>query len=221
MFCFVCLFVGWFFFFQKLASAKISFNGGSTKCHKKRKKKWKGEKQIKINCILLLLLIYYYHHHHHYYYYYYYYYSFIFIPNFFCTFVTQLFTVGHLFLLLTVLWLHPRVDQEAVMVRSAPSPAENKASFLRELSEGCVVKKESGLGSMTRFAEVMISHVLLPLRFLLLFLLPGLFLMLLLLLLVATYLYLSPRIVFFSVDILINPPTLQCLNSSLVKIILP
>ena len=109
------------------------------------------------------------------------------------------------------------------MVRSAPSPAENKASFLRELSEGCVVKKESGLGSMTRFAEVMISHVLLPLRFLLLFLLPGLFLMLLLLLLllVATYLYLSPRIVFFSVDILINPPTLQCLNSSLVKIILP
>lgn len=106
------------------------------------------------------------------------------------------------------------------MVRSAPSPAENKASFLRELSEGCVVKKESGLGSMTRFAEVMISHVLLPLRFLLLFLLPGLFLMLLLLL-VATYLYLSPRIVFFSVDILINPPTLQCLNSSLVKIILP
>ena len=108
------------------------------------------------------------------------------------------------------------------MVRSAPCPAENKASFLRELSEGCVVKKESGLGSMTRFAEVMISHVLLPLRFLLLFLLPGLFLMLLLLLLlVATYLYLSPRIVFFSVDILINPPTLQCLNSSLVKIILP
>ena len=108
------------------------------------------------------------------------------------------------------------------MVRSAPSPAENKASFLRELSEGCVVKKESGLGSMTRFAEVMISHVLLPLRFLLLFLLPGLFLMLLLLLLlVAAYLYLSPRIVFFSVDILINPPTLQCLNSSLVKIILP
>lgn len=108
------------------------------------------------------------------------------------------------------------------MVRSAPSPAENKASFLRELSEGCVVKKESGLGSMTRSAEVMISHVLLPPRFLLLFLLPGLFLMLLLLLLlVATYLYLSPRIVFFSVDILINPPTLQCLNSSLVKIILP
>ena len=47
------------------------------------------------------------------------------------------------------------------MVRSASSPAENKASFLRELSEGCVVKKETGLGSMTRFAEVMISHVFL------------------------------------------------------------
>ena len=134
------------------------------------------------------------------------------------TFVTQLFTVGHLFLLLTLLWLHPRVDQEAVMVRSAPSPAENKASFLRELSEGCVVKKETGLGSMTRFAEVMISHVFLLLPFLLIFLLLGLFLMLPL---VATYLYLSPRIVFFSVDILINPPTLQCLNLSLVKIILP
>ena len=105
------------------------------------------------------------------------------------------------------------------MVRSAPSPAENKASFLRELSEGCVVKKETGLGSMTRFAEVMISHVFLPLPFLLIFLLLGLFLMLLLL--VATYPYLSPRIVFFSVNILINPPTLQCLNLSLVKIILP
>ena len=109
--------------------------------------------------------------------------------------------MGNLFLLLTVLCLHPRVDQEAVMVRSVPSPAENKASFLRERSEGCVVKKETGLGSMTRFAEVMISHVLLPLPFLLLFLLLGLFLLLLLLLLllVATYLYLSPRIVFFSV----------------------
>ena len=104
------------------------------------------------------------------------------------------------------------------MVKSAPCPAENKASFLRELSEGCMVKKASGLGSMTRFAEVMISHVFLPLPFLLIFLLLGLFLMLLL---VETYLYLSPRIVFFSVDILINPPTLQCLNLSLVKIILP
>ena len=104
------------------------------------------------------------------------------------------------------------------MGRYAPSPAKNKASFSRERSEGCVVKKETGLGSMTRFAEVMISHFLLPLRFLLLFLLPGLFLMLLLL--VATYLYLSPRIAFFSVDILINPPALQCLNFSLVKIIL-
>ena len=180
------------------------------KCHKKRKKRRKEEKQIKINCILLWFLIYYY---------YYYYYSFnILFPIFFCTFDTQLFTVGHLFLLLTVLCLHRRVDQEAVMVRSAPSPAENKASFSRERSEGCVVKKETGLGSMTRFAEVMINHVLLPLPFLLLFLLLGLFLMLLLL--VATYLYLSPRIAFFSVDILINPAILQCLNISLVKIIL-
>ena len=100
------------------------------------------------------------------------------------------------------------------MVRSAPSPAENKASFLRELSEGCVVKKESGLGSMTRFAEVMISHVFLPLPFLLIFLLLGLFLMLLLL--VATYLYLSPRIDGFHSDVI----KLQSQNSEVLRILI-
>ena len=94
MFClFVCL------FFPKASQCENIIQRRINEVSQKKKKKRKGEKQIKINCILLLLLIYYYHHHHYYYYYHYYYYSFIFIPNFFCTFVTQLFTVGHLSLL--------------------------------------------------------------------------------------------------------------------------